>query len=133
MLDEELALLRGNSQTYGRPVYNRLFWNFTKDLGEVAYAQTYNLSDENKDGFINEKDAMLRRQEELVQQKQQEKQRQDEEARTVERGVVEHHHAEEKEHLETDELERDGGRLSQEDPSRVERGQPQCVAVACGQ
>lgn len=59
-LEEELALLRGVAFSYGRPVYNRLFWNFTKDLGEVAYAQTYNLSDENRDGFINESDAMLR-------------------------------------------------------------------------
>lgn len=59
-LEEELALLRGGAFSYGRPVYNRLFWNFTKDLGEVAYAQTYNLSDENRDGFINESDAMIR-------------------------------------------------------------------------
>lgn len=59
-LEEELAMLRGVAFSYGRPVYNRLFWNFTKDLGEVAYAQTYNLSDENRDGFINESDAMLR-------------------------------------------------------------------------
>ncbi len=59
-LEEELAMLRGGSFSFGRPVHNRLFWNFTKDLGEVAYAQTYNLSDENGDGFIDEKDAMLR-------------------------------------------------------------------------
>ncbi len=59
-LEEELALLRGGSFDFGRPVHNRLFWNFTKDLGEVAYAQNYNLSDENGDGFINEADAMRR-------------------------------------------------------------------------
>ncbi len=59
LLDEELALLRGRSQSYGRPVYNRLFWNFTKSEGEVAYAMNYNLSDINKDGFIDEKDAMI--------------------------------------------------------------------------
>ncbi|MEN3941665.1 hypothetical protein WJU23_10265 [Prosthecobacter sp. SYSU 5D2] len=59
LLDEELALLRGIPQSYGRPVYNRLFWNFTKSEGEVAYAMNYNLTDINKDGFINESDAMI--------------------------------------------------------------------------
>lgn len=59
-LDERLALLRGVSDSYGRPVYNRLFWNFTKDTGEAAYAMTYNVTDENGDGFIDENDAMLR-------------------------------------------------------------------------
>lgn len=59
LLDEELALLRGNAQTYGRPAYNRLFWNFTKSEGEVAYAMNYNITDQNRDGFIDEKDAML--------------------------------------------------------------------------
>lgn len=59
LLEEELALLRGVPRSYGRPVYNRLFWNFTKSEGEVAYAMNYNLSDINKDGFIDEKDAMI--------------------------------------------------------------------------
>jgi hypothetical protein len=59
LLDEELALLRGRSQSYSRPVYNRLFWNFTKSEGEVAYAMNYNLTDINKDGFVDEKDAMI--------------------------------------------------------------------------
>ncbi len=67
LLDEELALLRGRDDsgnppldTY--PVYNRLFWNFTKDItgGEVAYALNYDIRDPhgNRDGFINEEDAM---------------------------------------------------------------------------
>ena len=59
-LDERLALLRGVSDSYARPVYNRLFWNFTKDAGEAAYALTYDVTDENGDGFIDEKDAMKR-------------------------------------------------------------------------
>ncbi len=59
LLDEELGLLRGEPQSYGRPVYNRLFWNFTKSEGEVAYANNYNITDQNRDGFIDEKDAMI--------------------------------------------------------------------------
>ncbi|MFT6864320.1 MAG: hypothetical protein ACJAVK_002885 [Akkermansiaceae bacterium] len=37
-LDEELALLRGMPESFGRPVFNRLFWDFTKSDGEMAYA-----------------------------------------------------------------------------------------------
>lgn len=59
LLDEELALLRGVDDFFARPVYNRLFWNFTKAEGEAAYAQNYNISDVNLDGFVNEDDAML--------------------------------------------------------------------------
>jgi hypothetical protein len=33
------------SSTFGQPVYNRLFWNFTKGEGEVAYAMNYNIKD----------------------------------------------------------------------------------------
>ena len=58
LLEEELDLLRGQDDGMGRPVYNRLFWNFTKGEGEAAYAMNYNISDINKDGFINEDDAM---------------------------------------------------------------------------
>jgi len=60
LIEEELGLLRGVSDSYARPVYNRFYWNFTKSEGEAAYAVNYNLSDENRDGFIDEKDAMLR-------------------------------------------------------------------------
>ncbi|MGA1194331.1 MAG: hypothetical protein ACO3ZG_08150, partial [Kiritimatiellia bacterium] len=58
-LEEELALLRGQDDFLARPVYNRMFWNFTKAEGEVAYVQTYGISDINKDGFVNEDDAMI--------------------------------------------------------------------------
>jgi len=58
LLAEELALLRGVDESYGRPVFNRLFWNFTKGQGEVAYAVNYQLADVNQDGFIDENDAL---------------------------------------------------------------------------
>jgi VCBS repeat-containing protein len=59
LLEEELALLRGVPTSYGRPVYNRLFWNFTKSEGEMAYVLTYGLTDINRDGFVDENDARL--------------------------------------------------------------------------
>ncbi|PXA05115.1 hypothetical protein DDZ13_03905 [Coraliomargarita sinensis] len=58
-IEEELGLLRGVYDFKARPVYNRLFWNFTKGEGEAAYATNYNLSDINEDGFINEDDALI--------------------------------------------------------------------------
>ncbi len=58
LLGEELSLLRGVDDFFARPVYNRLFWNFTKAEGEAAYAMNYNMSDVNLDGFIDEDDAM---------------------------------------------------------------------------
>jgi hypothetical protein len=59
LLEQELALLRGLDAFAGPPVYNRLFWNFTKGEGEVAYAMKYNISDVNNDGFIDANDAMI--------------------------------------------------------------------------
>ncbi|MGE3311883.1 MAG: LamG-like jellyroll fold domain-containing protein [Limisphaerales bacterium] len=63
LLDEELTLLRGRDDTFAgvgaRPVYNRLFWNFTLGEGEIAYQQNYNINDQNFDGFIDEKDARI--------------------------------------------------------------------------
>jgi hypothetical protein len=59
LIEEELGLLRGVDDSFARPVYNRLFWNFTKGEGEAAYAMNYNITDVNKDGFINEDDAMI--------------------------------------------------------------------------
>ncbi len=59
LLEEELALLRGVDDFFARPVYNRLFWNFTKGEGEAAYASNYSVSDVNMDGFIDEDDAMI--------------------------------------------------------------------------
>lgn len=62
-LDEELALLRGRDNSSmgvrARPIYNRLLWNFTQGDGEVAYKLTYNISDQDSDGFINETDARI--------------------------------------------------------------------------
>jgi hypothetical protein len=57
LLHEELALLRGTDFRKSYPVYNRMFWNYTKGLGEAAYNVNYNVYDENTDGFINEDDA----------------------------------------------------------------------------
>ena len=49
-LEEELVLLRGRDDSQGptraAPVYNRFFWNFTQGEGELAYQQTYNISDQ---------------------------------------------------------------------------------------
>ena len=63
LLDEELALLRGRDDSAAgvgaNPVYNRLFWNFTLGEGEVAYQQNYNISDQDLNGFIDEKDARI--------------------------------------------------------------------------
>jgi Concanavalin A-like lectin/glucanases superfamily/Cadherin-like domain/Bacterial Ig domain len=63
LLDEELALLRGRDDSSAgvaaRPVYNRLFWNFTLGDGEVAYQQNYNISDQDQNGFIDDKDARI--------------------------------------------------------------------------
>jgi hypothetical protein len=54
---EELALLRGTDFGKSYPVYNRIFWNYAKGLGEAAYNVNYNIYDVNQDGFINEDDA----------------------------------------------------------------------------
>ncbi len=62
-LDEELVLLRGRDQSHGpvaaSPIYNRLFWNFTRNDGEVAYALSYGITDQNNDGVIDEYDARI--------------------------------------------------------------------------
>ncbi|MGE0639851.1 MAG: hypothetical protein AB7P46_06180 [Thermoanaerobaculia bacterium] len=63
LLDEELALLRGrdnsNANTGARPVYNRLYWNFTSGDGEFAYALSYNITDQDLDGDVDEFDARV--------------------------------------------------------------------------
>ncbi len=57
LMHEELALLRGTDFRKSYPVYNRIFWNYAKGLGEAAYNVNYNIYDEDLDGFINEDDA----------------------------------------------------------------------------
>ncbi len=67
LLDEELALLRGRDDFLQpgveiSPVYNRLFWNYTRgiDSGEVIYALNYNIQENNDsgvNGVINADDA----------------------------------------------------------------------------
>ncbi len=61
LLEEELALMRGRDDsaitTKNTPYYNRLIWNFTQGEGEVAYAQNYNITDQNKSGVIDAADA----------------------------------------------------------------------------
>jgi len=66
LIEEELALLRGRDDLLPpgvgfHPFYNRLIWNFTRDItgGEVAYALNYNIRDElgAVDGSITEADA----------------------------------------------------------------------------
>jgi subtilisin-like proprotein convertase family protein len=63
LLEEELVIYRGRDDAragvQATPVYNRLIWNFTGGDGEVAYAHTYNLSDINFDGALNEFDARI--------------------------------------------------------------------------
>jgi hypothetical protein len=66
LLEENLALLRGRDDTLQpgvtlNPVYNRLFWNYTRgiDAGEVVYALNYNITDQNQDGVIGADDAAI--------------------------------------------------------------------------
>jgi hypothetical protein len=66
LLEEELVLLRGRDDAKlpsvrTHPIYNRLIWNFTRDItgGEVAYALNYNIRSAagNVSGTISEADA----------------------------------------------------------------------------
>ncbi|HVV72991.1 MAG TPA: hypothetical protein VHI52_16060, partial [Verrucomicrobiae bacterium] len=66
LLEEELALLRGRDNflapgVESSPVYNRLFWNYTRgiDSGEVIYALNYNILDQNNDGVVDASDAAI--------------------------------------------------------------------------
>src|SRR5690606_2688963 len=63
LLAEELVLLRGRDDSGGPvaapPVYNRLFWNFTRGDGEVAYALSYNITDQDENGVLDEFDARV--------------------------------------------------------------------------
>jgi hypothetical protein len=67
LLEENLALLRGRDDSLSpgvqlRPVYNRLYWNYTRgiDAGEVIYALNYNILDQNNNGVVNAADAAIR-------------------------------------------------------------------------
>ncbi|MDE0966019.1 MAG: hypothetical protein OSB73_23075, partial [Candidatus Latescibacteria bacterium] len=67
LLEEELGLLRGRDDfmqpgVETGPVYNRMFWNYTRgiDSGEVIYALNYNIQEDQGqelDGVINAEDA----------------------------------------------------------------------------
>ena len=64
LLEENLALLRGRDDSLQpgvalNPVYNRLYWNYTRgiDAGEIVYALNYNILDQNGDGTVNATDA----------------------------------------------------------------------------
>ncbi len=64
VLEEELALLRGRDDflqpgTRIAPVYNRLFWNYTRgiDSGEAVYALNYNIKEVTSDGRVDAADA----------------------------------------------------------------------------
>ena len=69
LLDEELAMLRGRDDflppgVEANPVYNRLFWNYTRgiDSGEIIYALNYNIQedqDDSVDGIIDAEDAAI--------------------------------------------------------------------------
>jgi len=68
LLEEELALLRGRDDflqpgVETPPVYNRLFWNYTRgiDSGEVVYAINYNIQEDStrgSDGAVDALDAL---------------------------------------------------------------------------
>jgi hypothetical protein len=68
LMEEELDLLRGRDDTrppgvQSRPVYHRMYWNFTSgiDGGEVAYALNYNIRarDGSVSGTISAADAAV--------------------------------------------------------------------------
>ena len=69
LLEEELAMIRGRDDflppgVEANPVYNRLFWNYTRgiDSGEVIYASNYNIQEDNNgdfDGIIDAEDAAV--------------------------------------------------------------------------
>src|SRR5260370_32227252 len=66
LLEQDQDLLRGRDDSLlpgvtVAPVYNRLFWNYTRgiDAGEVLYLLNYDITDQNGDGVINAADAQI--------------------------------------------------------------------------
>ncbi len=69
LLEEELALMRGRDDflppgVEANPIYNRLFWNYTRgiDSGEIIYALNYNIQEADTsslDGVIDAEDAAV--------------------------------------------------------------------------
>ena len=59
LLSEKLALLRGTDYEKSYPVYNRLWPNYFRGLGEAAYNANYNITDVTNDGLIDENDALV--------------------------------------------------------------------------
>lgn len=66
LLEQDLDLLRGRDDALlpgvqVAPVYNRLYWNYTRgiDAGEVLYLLNYDILDENGDGVVDAADAAI--------------------------------------------------------------------------
>ena len=66
LLEQDQDLLRGRDDSLlpgvtTRPVYNRLYWNYTQGInaGEVLYLLNYDILDENADGVVNAADAAI--------------------------------------------------------------------------
>jgi hypothetical protein len=66
LLEQDQDLLRGRDDSLlpgvaVAPVYNRLFWNYTRgiDAGEVLYLLNYDILDENGDGVVDAADAAI--------------------------------------------------------------------------
>ncbi|MFC1761470.1 hypothetical protein ACFL6U_05260 [Planctomycetota bacterium] len=59
LLEEELALLRGQSDMIEEPIHNRLPWNFSMSVGEAVYVSNYGIGDAIIDGVIDERDAKI--------------------------------------------------------------------------
>ncbi len=51
--------MRGTDFLKAYPAFNRLFWNYFKADGEAFYNATYNITDANSDGLIDESDAAI--------------------------------------------------------------------------
>jgi probable HAF family extracellular repeat protein len=63
LLDQQLDLLRGRDASQetvtAPPVYNRLYWNFTGGNGQIAYVQTFQITDADAQGLEANAEAMF--------------------------------------------------------------------------